>query len=46
MTQHHLFSRSPVLTGNNSQATRQELLHYFLDTFDRYESLFDCLANQ
>jgi 5-histidylcysteine sulfoxide synthase/putative 4-mercaptohistidine N1-methyltranferase len=46
MTQHHLFSRSPVLTGNNPQAKRQELLHYFLDTFDRYESLFDCLASE
>ena len=46
MTPHHLFSRSPVLTGDNPQAKRQELLHYFLDTFDRYESLFDTLANQ
>jgi hypothetical protein len=41
-----LFSRSPVLTGDNLQATRQELLQYFLDTFDRYESLFECLASE
>jgi hypothetical protein len=41
-----LFSRTPLLTGNNPQAKRQELLHYFLDTFDRYESLFDTLANE
>ncbi len=41
-----LFSRTPLLTGNNPQAKRQELLYYFLDTFDRYESLFDTLANE
>lgn len=41
-----LFSRTPLLTDNNPQATRQVLLDYFLDTFDRYESLFDTLANE
>ncbi|WP_374328850.1 5-histidylcysteine sulfoxide synthase [Azonexus sp.] len=38
------FPRSPLLTGNDSEAKRAELLHYFHATFDRYESLFELLA--
>ncbi|MCB1673132.1 MAG: hypothetical protein KDI00_00535, partial [Pseudomonadales bacterium] len=41
-----LFSRTPLLTGHDVESTRQEMLLYFLDTFNRYESLFECLANE
>ncbi len=33
-----------LLTGENPEAKRQELLAYFHQTFTLYESLFDCLA--
>lgn len=42
---HNLFSRTPNLADSDTKRLRANLKHYFLDTFDRYESLFDCLAN-
>jgi 5-histidylcysteine sulfoxide synthase/putative 4-mercaptohistidine N1-methyltranferase len=38
-----LFSRTPVLAGNDVEAKRAEILYYFQDTCDRYESLFATL---
>jgi 5-histidylcysteine sulfoxide synthase/putative 4-mercaptohistidine N1-methyltranferase len=40
-----LFSRTPDLRNTNELDLRQQLRHYFITTFDRYESLFECLAN-
>ena len=40
-----LFSRTPDLRAGDEASMRRTLRHYFLDTFNRYESLFDCLAN-
>lgn len=41
-----LFSRTPNLAEPDTARLRAELRQYFLDTFDRYESLFDCLAGE
>lgn len=41
---HTRFPRTPVLAGNDVEAKRAELLHYFHATFDRYESLFELLS--
>lgn len=38
-----LFKRPPLLTGNEASRVRQELLDYFVATFDRYEQLFEVL---
>ena len=40
-----LVSRMPLLTGDDLEEKRQEILRYFHDTFTLYESLFDCLAS-
>lgn len=40
-----LFSRTPNLADPDTDSLRATIRHYFLDTFDRYESLFECLAN-
>jgi 5-histidylcysteine sulfoxide synthase/putative 4-mercaptohistidine N1-methyltranferase len=40
-----LFSRTPNLHDTDAERVRSTLRHYFLDTFSRYESLFDCLVN-
>jgi 5-histidylcysteine sulfoxide synthase/putative 4-mercaptohistidine N1-methyltranferase len=40
-----LFSRTPDLRAGNEASVRTLLRNYFLETFTRYESLFDCLAN-
>jgi len=40
---HSRFPRTPFLAGNDVEAKRAELLHYFHATFDRYESLFELL---
>jgi len=40
-----LKTRTPLLTGNNIEEKRQEILDYFHDTFDIYESLFESLAS-
>ena len=37
--------RSPVLGGSDPEAKRAEMAEYFTSVFDRYESLFDLLAN-
>lgn len=39
------FPRTPPLNGQDSSEFRAQLREYFLATFDRYESLFDLLAN-
>ncbi|MDY6929569.1 MAG: 5-histidylcysteine sulfoxide synthase [Pseudomonadota bacterium] len=39
-----LFPRTPFLAGNDIEAKRAELLHYFHSTFSRYESLFELLS--
>ena len=40
-----LFSRAPRLDGAAPEAKRAEIRGYFHSTFDRYESLFQLLAN-
>lgn len=40
-----LFPRTPLLAGTDVEAMRAELLSYFHQTFDRYESLFGTLAS-
>ena len=40
------FSRTPDLADPDVQRLRATIRHYFLDTFDRYESLFECLASE
>ncbi|MEZ7863283.1 MAG: 5-histidylcysteine sulfoxide synthase [Aeromonadaceae bacterium] len=37
-------TRTPWLHGDDSQSKRRELLTYFQQTYDSYESLFDALA--
>jgi 5-histidylcysteine sulfoxide synthase/putative 4-mercaptohistidine N1-methyltranferase len=39
-----LFERTPVLNGSDADATRREILGYFLATSSRYELLFETLA--
>lgn len=38
------FSRPPSLQGNSPDAVRDAIRQYFIDTFDRYEQLFQVLA--
>lgn len=40
-----LFSRTPNLRAGDGAGMRRTLRNYFLDTFNTYESLFECLAN-
>ena len=39
-----LFSRTPALDGNDTEASRARILAHFHQTFDRYEQLFEVLA--
>lgn len=39
-------TRTPLLTGDDPDHKRRELLAYFCQTFDLYDSLFDCLADE
>nr|WP_307772778.1 5-histidylcysteine sulfoxide synthase [Aeromonas hydrophila] len=39
-------TRTPLLTGSDPEHKRHELLAYFCQTFDLYDSLFDCLADE
>ncbi|PKQ82770.1 putative 4-mercaptohistidine N1-methyltransferase [Aeromonas sobria] len=39
-------TRTPLLTGSDPEQKRRELLSYFCQTFDLYDSLFDCLADE
>lgn len=39
-------TRTPLLTGEDPEQKRRELLAYFCQTFDLYDSLFDCLADE
>ena len=40
-----LFARTPDLAEPDTDRLRAAIRRYFLDTFDRYESLFQCLAS-
>lgn len=40
-----LFTRTPNLCDADESSFRQVLRNYFVSTFDRYESLFECLAS-
>ena len=40
-----MFSRTPNLHGANADDLRCEIRRYFCETFDRYEQLFETLAN-
>lgn len=39
-------TRTLYLSGNDNQQKRQELLSYFIQTWELYESLFDCLRDE
>jgi len=39
-----LFQRTPLLSGMDTAVKREEILSYFLTTFDRYEQLFELLG--
>ncbi|PHS68747.1 MAG: SAM-dependent methyltransferase [Methylophaga sp.] len=39
------YLRTPLLTGDNIEAKRKEIAAYFNATFERYESLFETLAD-
>ncbi|MDD2842036.1 MAG: DinB family protein, partial [Tolumonas sp.] len=39
-------TRTLWLQGDNVATKRQELLDYFIQTYDLYDSLFDCLAHE
>ena len=41
-----LLSRTPILAGEDVAAKRAEILHYFHDTWERYESLFGVLDGE
>jgi 5-histidylcysteine sulfoxide synthase/putative 4-mercaptohistidine N1-methyltranferase len=41
-----LFLRTPVLDGDDAEAKRAEIRAYFLDTWERYESLYRTLAKE
>src|SRR5665648_480443 len=41
-----LFQRTPLLSGNDADAKREEIRAYFLATFTRYEQLFEMLASE
>ena len=41
----NLFHRTPLLTGTDAEQKRQEIRDYFHATCDRYEQLFETLAN-
>ncbi len=40
-----MVSRTTVLNEGSVEAKRQEILHYFHQSFSLYESLFECLAD-
>ncbi len=44
-TRSPLFSRTPNLQQVDAESMRRTLRHYFLDTFNTYESLFECLVS-
>lgn len=39
-----LFQRTPLLSGDDAVAKREEIHSYFVSTFNRYEQLFETLA--
>lgn len=42
----NMVTKTLNLHNGLSPAKKKEVLSYFTDTFDQYESLFDCLANE
>jgi 5-histidylcysteine sulfoxide synthase/putative 4-mercaptohistidine N1-methyltranferase len=45
LNKQNLLSRTPNLHEPDTEKFRAVLLNYFVSTFDRYESLFECLAS-
>jgi len=45
-TQRNLLPRTPDLRHHTESQLRTLLRQYFISSFDRYESLFECLANE
>lgn len=43
---HQLFPRTPILNGSDIAATRDAIRNYFVSTSNRYEQLFETLANE
>ncbi len=43
---HQRLARTPNLAQMDEASLRAELRSYFINTFDAYESLFECLANE
>ncbi len=41
---HSPFQRTPLLDGSDAELKREEIRRYFHTTFDRYEQLFETLA--
>ena len=39
-------TRTPYLSGQNTEQKRAELLNYFTQTWELYESLFECLSDE
>lgn len=37
---------SPILTGDNPSQTRREILNAFVETWDTYERLFECIIDE
>ena len=42
----HLFQRTPLLNGRHPEHKREEIRSYFHVTLDRYEQLYETLANE
>ncbi len=40
-----ILTRTPALNGNDIAAKRKEIADYFINTFDTYTSLFDCISD-
>ena len=38
-------TKTTLLHGNDPESKREEILHYFHQSFSLYESLFECLVN-
>ena len=44
-TKTSIVTKTTLLNSGSPDSKREEILHYFHQTFSLYESLFDCLAN-
>jgi hypothetical protein len=41
-----LVTKTPLLNGKSTDLKKEEIRAYFNDTFDLYETLFNCLATE